>query len=117
MDNDVMNNGTMSQLNDSVYSGGELMPMNSANDINMQPSNLEMAASIVTTMVIGYGIGKLGELAFDKLIGPAAKKLSKKWEDKMAKKKGHNNDSVEDPKIINGSYKVVNSKTKKEKKD
>ena len=108
-DNVVVNEGTQSQQFDiNPANGGELMPVNQDMYVDGQPSGLEMAASIAVTMAVGYGIGKLGELLFDKVIGPAAKKVGKKFDEKMAKKnKNRHNDENQEPETINGEWTEV----------
>lgn len=86
MENEVMFNEGTQSLSMEPAMGGELMPVNNP-EFNGQPSGLEMAASVAVTMAVGYGIGKLGEILFEKVIGPAAKKVGNKFDEKMAKKK------------------------------
>ena len=105
-DNNNVLEGTQSQFEINSTNGGELVPVNQDMYIEGQPSGLEMAASIAVTMAVGYGIGKLGEFLFDRVIGPAAKKVGNKFDEKMAKKnkKGHSKDKNEDPEVINGEF-------------
>lgn len=105
MENEVMfDNGTQS-LSMEPAMGGELMPVNNGPEFNGQPSGLEMAASVAVTMAVGYGIGKLGEILFEKVIGPAAKKVGDKFDEKMAKKKAKKSKKEED--ILEGNFKKI----------
>ena len=97
-------NGTQSQSIEPSYNGGELMPVNQANENGCTP--LEMAASIGITMAVGYGLGKLGELLFDKVIGPTSKKVAEKFDKKMAKKNKKGKPKVEEDEgeVIDGEF-------------
>ena len=109
-DNVEIMNGTES-LSINPANGGELMPVNQA-VAGQQPSSLEMAASLAVTMAVGYGVGKLCELLFDKVIGPTAKKVGEKFDNKMAKKAKKSKDRLEqvDPSedIIEGECEKIN---------
>ena len=100
----MFNEGTQS-LSMEPAQGGELMPVNNP-EFNGQPSGLEMAASVAVTMAVGYGIGKLGEILFEKVIGPAAKKVGNKFDEKMAKKKAKKK-SKKDEDILEGDFKKI----------
>lgn len=102
---EVMDNGTMSQMSIEPAMGGELMPVNQAN-VDGQPSTMEMVASAAIVMAVGYGVGKLGEFVFDKFIGPAAKKVGKKFNEKMAKKKSSRK-SKKDEDVLEGEFKDI----------
>lgn len=104
MENEVMFNEGTQSLSMEPTNGGELMPVNNP-EFNGQPSGLEMAASVAVTMAVGYGIGKLGEVLFEKVIGPAAKKVGKKFDEKMAKKKAKKSKKEED--ILEGNFKKI----------
>lgn len=104
MENEVMFNEGTQSLSMEPAMGGELMPVNNP-EFNGQPSGLEMAASVAVTMAVGYGIGKLGEVLFEKVIGPAAKKVGNKFDEKMAKKKAKKSKKEED--ILEGNFKKI----------
>lgn len=105
-----MNNGTESLSINSTNNGGELMPVNNQAVAGQQPSNLEMAASVAVTMAVGYGVGKLCEFLFDKVIGPTAKKVGQKFDDKMAKKakKSKENSSEQEEDALEGDFEKIN---------
>lgn len=105
MENEVMFNEGTQSLSMEPAMGGELMPVNNP-EFNGQPSGLEMAASVAVTMAVGYGIGKLGEVLFEKVIGPAAKKVGDKFDEKMAKKKAKKK-SKKDEDILEGDFKKI----------
>ena len=108
--NNIVENGSMTQMNNVEPTfGGELLPVNQVNNDIKQPSNLEMAASIGLVMAVGYGVGKLGELLFDKVIGPNCKKIGEKFDDKMAKKKARKSKDKLETDVIEGEFSQIDN--------
>ena len=94
MESDVIvENGTVVPFDVQTQETG-IVP---ANQGELQEVTAGQAALVLGgTMLVGYGVGKLGELVFDKWIGPACGKLANKWQERKARKEAKKNkDTVE----------------------
>lgn len=79
----IVENGEVAPFDVETQETG-IVPVN--NEEIQEVTAAQAAVVLGTTMLVGYGIGKLGELVFDKWVGPACGKLADKWKERKAKK-------------------------------
>jgi len=79
----IVENGEVAPFDIETQETG-IVPVNNG---EIQEVTAGQAAVVLgTTMLVGYGIGKLGEFVFDKWVGPACGKLADKWKERKERK-------------------------------
>ena len=79
----------------------DIIPVENDGDLE-EITPAQMAVGLGLTMAVGYGIGKLGELAWRKAIGPLCSKLGRKFEEQQAKRRAAKKEDAVEPVKGNG---------------